>query len=49
MKVLEVGSRVVTGANYKSHFDKVNYIGSDVHAGDNVDIVGDVHRWTSFF
>ena len=49
MKVLEVGSRVVKGAKYKNHFDKANYICIDVHAGDNVEIVGDVHKLTSFF
>ena len=49
MKVLEVGSRVVTGASYKSLFDKVNYIGFDVHAEDNIDIVDDVHKLISFF
>ena len=49
VKVLEAGSKFVIGTNYKNHFDKANYIGIDVHAGDNVEIVGDVHKLTSFF
>lgn len=48
-KVLEVGSRVVTGGNFRSHFDKAEYVGFDFHPGDNVDVVGDAHQLSSFF
>ncbi|MEM9685007.1 MAG: class I SAM-dependent methyltransferase, partial [Pseudomonadota bacterium] len=49
MRVLEIGSRVVTGANYRSRFDKAEYIGFDIYEGPNVDLVGDIHRLTSYF
>lgn len=48
-RVLEVGSRVVTGANFRSHFDRADYIGFDFHPGENVDVVGDAHRLSSYF
>jgi SAM-dependent methyltransferase len=49
MRVLEVGSRVVTGSNYRSMFDKAEYIGFDFYEGPNVDIVGDAHKLSSYF
>ena len=48
-KVLEVGSRNVTGANYRSKFSKANYTGFDFYAGENVDVVGDAHKLSSYF
>lgn len=47
--VLEVGSRVVTGTNFRSLFEKADYIGFDYYAGDNVDVVGDAHRLSHYF
>lgn len=50
MKVLEIGSREVTGKSVdRSMFDKATYIGFDYYAGDNVDVVGDVHQLSSYF
>lgn len=43
-KVLEIGSRNVTGVVWRNRFnDSVSYTGFDIHHGDNVDVVGDVH------
>lgn len=42
--VLELGARNVTGASYRHHFpDAGRYIGCDIHPGQGVDLVGDVH------
>jgi hypothetical protein len=49
VRVLEIGSRVVTGANFRNKFDKADYIGFDFHDGENVDIVGDAHKLSSYF
>jgi SAM-dependent methyltransferase len=49
MKILEVGSRVLTGNNFRSHFAEAKYVGFDYCAGDNVDIVGDAHKLSSYF
>ena len=49
LRVLEVGSRVVTGQNIRHRFDKAEYIGFDYLAGENVDVVGDCHRLSSYF
>lgn len=48
-KVLEIGSRVVTGANFRNLFDKAEYTGFDFYAGENVDIVGDAHKLSDYF
>lgn len=48
-RVLEVGSRVVTGSNFRSRFDQAEYTGFDYHPGPNVDVVGDAHKLSSFF
>jgi SAM-dependent methyltransferase len=48
--VLEIGSREVTGAsNARKEFAKAKYVGFDYYPGDNVDIVGDAHRLSSYF
>jgi hypothetical protein len=47
MRILEVGSRVVTGANLRHLFDKATYIGFDFYPGENVDIAGDAHKLSS--
>lgn len=49
VRILEVGSRNVTGANFRSRFDKAEYIGFDFYAGENVDVVGDAHKLSSYF
>jgi SAM-dependent methyltransferase len=49
MKILEIGSRVVTGANHRARFSKADYVGFDYYAGENVDVVGDAHRLSDYF
>jgi hypothetical protein len=49
VKVLEIGSRNVTGANLRSKFDKANYIGFDFYPGENVDVIGDAHKLSTYF
>lgn len=49
MRVLEIGSRVVTGASFRSKFNNADYIGFDFHPGENVDVVGDAHKLGDFF
>ncbi len=50
MRVLEIGSREVTGAsNARSGFGEAEYTGFDYYPGDNVDVVGDAHRLSSYF
>lgn len=48
-RILEMGSRVVTGANLSDRFDKADYTGFDIYEGPNVDVVGDAHRLSSYF
>jgi SAM-dependent methyltransferase len=44
-RVLEIGSRNVSGNVRRHLFPSVSeYVGFDIHAGDNVDVVGDAHR-----
>ena len=49
IKVLEIGSRVVTGSNYRSQFKNAEYTGFDYYNGENVDIVGDAHKLSEYF
>jgi hypothetical protein len=49
MKILEIGSRNVTGFNVCPYVNNADYIGFDYHAGDNVNIVGDAHKLSSYF
>ncbi len=50
MRILEIGSREVTGkSNARKEFSNATYIGFDFYAGDNVDVVGDVHKLSSYF
>lgn len=45
MRILEIGSREVTGATKaRKAFSEAEYVGFDYYAGPNVDIVGDAHR-----
>lgn len=48
-RVLEIGSRVVTGSNFRSNFKNAEYVGFDFYPGENVDIVGDAHKLSSYF
>ncbi|MBP5156273.1 MAG: glycosyltransferase [Treponema sp.] len=48
-EILEVGSRVVTGANFRSRFKNANYTGFDIYPGENVDVVGDAHKLSTYF
>ena len=49
MRVLEVGSRNVTGANHRSRFLNAYYVGFDFYPGENVDVVGDAHKLSKYF
>lgn len=49
MKVLEMGSRNVTGDSFRGKFRNASYVGFDYYAGENVDIVGDAHCLSSYF
>lgn len=50
MRVLEIGSREVTGASTaRADYAEADYVGFDYYPGPNVDIVGDVHRLSSYF
>lgn len=49
-RVLEIGSREVTGtSNARQMFSKAQYIGFDFYPGKNVDVVGDVHKLSTYF
>lgn len=48
--LLEIGSRNVTGVVWRNVFQSsVAYTGLDIHEGENVDVVGDVHTLSSHF
>ncbi|MAW75284.1 MAG: methyltransferase type 11 [Candidatus Marinimicrobia bacterium] len=50
MRILEIGSREVTGkSEAKKRFNNAEYIGFDYYEGENVDVVGDVHKLSSYF
>jgi len=50
MRILEIGSREVTGpSNARKSFSKAEYVGFDFYPGNNVDVVGDAHRLSSYF
>lgn len=52
MRVLEIGSREVTGESIaRKVFSDVGstYVGFDFYPGDNVDVVGDAHKLSSYF
>jgi SAM-dependent methyltransferase len=50
MKVLEIGSREVTGpSDVRKRFSNAKYVGFDYYPGANVDVVGDVHKLSSYF
>lgn len=49
MKVLEVGARNVTGDTFRDRFKNASYTGFDYYQGENVDVVGDAHKLSSYF
>lgn len=50
LRILEIGSREVTGPSRdREKFSKAEYIGFDYYAGNNVDVVGDAHKLSSYF
>jgi SAM-dependent methyltransferase len=50
MRILEIGSREVTGASdARINFSNAEYVGFDYYPGNNVDVVGDAHRLSSYF
>lgn len=50
MRVLEIGSREVTGpSGERAAFGRATYVGFDYYPGKNVDVVGDVHKLSSYF
>jgi SAM-dependent methyltransferase len=49
-RILEIGSREVTGSsNARKRFARAEYVGFDYYPGNNVDIVGDAHKLSSYF
>lgn len=49
-KVLEIGSREVTGdSSMRKRLVDAEYVGFDFYPGNNVDVVGDVHKLSSYF
>jgi SAM-dependent methyltransferase len=48
-RILEVGSRNVTGGDTRKLFSAAYYVGFDFYEGENVDVVGDAHKLSSYF
>lgn len=49
-KVLEIGSREVTGVSLmRKRLVSAEYVGFDFYTGNNVDVIGDVHKLSSYF
>jgi hypothetical protein len=49
VRILEIGSRNVTGGASREHFSTASYVGFDFYPGENVDVVGDAHKLSSYF
>lgn len=49
ISILEVGSRGPAATEFRSHLPKARYVGFDYYPGQNVDVVGDVHKLSSCF
>lgn len=49
MSILEIGSRNVTGGCIRNKFKNAYYVGFDYYQGENVDVVGDAHKLSSYF
>lgn len=49
-RILEVGSReVVQASTLRTDFTNADYVGFDYYPGNNVDVVGDAHKLSSYF
>jgi SAM-dependent methyltransferase len=49
-RILEIGSRARSGNVYKGLFRNYSrYVGLDIIEGENVDVVGDIHRLSRYF
>jgi SAM-dependent methyltransferase len=50
MRILEIGSREVTGpSSERQAFAEAEYVGFDYYPGQNVDVVGDAHKLSTYF
>ncbi len=49
VRILEIGSRNVTGGATRRPFSSAHYVGFDFYEGENVDVVGDAHKLSSYF
>ena len=50
MRILEIGSREVTAqSTARKEFVNATYVGFDYYEGNNVDVVGDAHKLSSYF
>jgi SAM-dependent methyltransferase len=49
VRILEIGSRNVTGGASRAPFSAAHYVGFDFYEGENVDVVGDAHKLSSYF
>ncbi|MGI9427529.1 MAG: class I SAM-dependent methyltransferase [Bythopirellula sp.] len=50
LRILEVGSREVCGASSaRQEFSEADYVGFDYYPGNNVDVVGDAHKLSTYF
>ena len=47
--MLEIGGREVVFGGFRQFFDKAEYISFDYYPGENVDVVGDAHKLSSYF
>jgi SAM-dependent methyltransferase len=49
-KILELGARNVTGIVRRNIFKEYReYVGFDIHEGENVDVIGDIHQLSTYF
>ena len=49
VRILEIGARNVTGGASRLPFSAADYVGFDFYEGENVDVVGDAHKLSSYF
>lgn len=50
LRILEIGSREVCGeSNKRKELSNAEYVGFDYYEGNNVDVVGDAHKLSSYF
>ena len=50
MRILEIGSREVTSkSRARKEFSRAKYVGFDYYPGENVDVVGDAHKLSTYF